>query len=95
MEAGDVYSMKHDQYDKLILDRRCYDTQCNHLPGSRVTDGAHGANGADTTGANGEGVDVDGARGVGARGANVDWGVNMDWGVRAVDGARGEVNGAV
>ena len=33
-------------------------------------------NGMDTTGADGEGVNVDGARGVGARGANMDWGVN-------------------
>ena len=38
----------------------------------------HGTNGMDTTGVDGEGVNVDSARGVGARGANVDWGANMD-----------------
>ena len=42
--------------------------RCAHVE----VDGAH----ADAAGANGKGVNVDGARDVGMRGANVDWGVN-------------------
>ena len=48
-----------------------------HPPHARLSN-MHSANGVDTTGADGEGVNVDGARGMGTRGANVDWGVNMD-----------------
>ena len=50
-----------------------------HMDGTNSADGVNGvdgANSADATGANGEGVNVDGARGVGMRGANVDWGAN-------------------
>ena len=57
-------------------------------------DGVHmdGANGADTAGANGKGVNMDGARGW-ARGVRMWTWVRTQ--VCAVDGARGEVNGAV
>ena len=37
-------------------------------------------------------MNADGARGMGVRGANMDWGANT--GACAVDGAKGEVNGA-
>ena len=75
--------------------------RCAHVE----VDGAH----ADAAGANGKGVNVDGARDVGMRGANVDWGVIAGvwwmvqpmvcvWGIDGlggvVDGVGGKVNDA-
>ena len=49
-----------------------------HFHYTHLTCRLSNVHGMDTTGVDGEGMNMDGARGVGMRGANVDWGVNMD-----------------